>query len=194
MKGLTTLQKVLEYSNLLRGEGMDRMWKKPGKEELSSSMEDYLEAIYVLAGEEKAVRIKGISDRLGVKKSSVNNAVKVLSRKGLVRHEKYGTVILTPSGVKMSKKIKGRHDMLVRFLSEILGVDRVLAAEDACKVEHAISPGTSEKLTKFLKFVDSAPSGADPEWLENFRCFVVGGNRQRKSDKTRREFQKKDEK
>lgn len=152
---------------------------KNSRDELTSNMEDYLEAIYVLDGEDSPVRVKAISDKLGVKKSSVNNAVKVLSGKGLVRHEKYGTVMLTAPGEKLSRKIKRRHDMLVRFLSEILGVDEVSAAEDACKVEHVISPDTSEKLTKFLEFVDTFSSGQRPVWLENFRYFVSNGTRPR---------------
>ncbi|HPN73578.1 MAG TPA: metal-dependent transcriptional regulator [Candidatus Omnitrophota bacterium] len=147
------------------------------KKDLTSNMEDYLETIYVLGGEGSSVRVKGISDKLGVKKSSVNNAVKVLAEKGFVAHKRYGSVKLTAMGEKASRKIKRRHDMLVRFLSEILGVDREAAVMDACKVEHVISSDTSDKLGKFLEFVDTVPTGAKPKWLLNFKYFVSNGKK-----------------
>ena len=190
---------MLEYTNLfgfrvsvhyVKNDKVILMANKTSqnKKQLTSNMEDYLEAIYVLEGEDGVVRVKGISDKLGVKKSSVNNAVKVLVGKGFVKHEKYGSVKLTSSGEKLSRKIKRKHDMLVRFFSEILGVENTSATEDACKVEHVISPDTSEKLGKFLEFVDSFPSGEKPRWLENFGYFVATGkrpcdNRKRKTKK-----------
>ena len=147
------------------------------KKPLTSNMEDYLEAIYILSRSDSAVRVKGISDKLGVKKSSVNNAVKVLTGKALVIHEKYGAVKLTSLGEKLSGKIKWRHDMLVRFFSEILGVGKEVAVQDACRVEHVISLDTSEKLGKFLEFVDTFPSGEKPMWLNNFKYFARNGKR-----------------
>ena len=91
---------------------------------LSSNMEDYLETIYVLDKKNEAVRVRDISALMDVKKSSVNNAVGVLSKKGFVRHEKYGYVTLTGEGRRISRAIKKRHDLLVRFLQEILGVEK----------------------------------------------------------------------
>ncbi|MFA6636478.1 MAG: metal-dependent transcriptional regulator [Candidatus Omnitrophota bacterium] len=150
---------------------------KNNKTELTSNMEDYLEAIYVLSERDGKARVKGISDKLGVKKPSVNNAVNVLLRKGLVRHEKYGNIMLTAPGVKLSQNIKRRHDMLVRFLSEILGVERDTAVQDACRVEHVISAVTSERLSKFMEFADTFSSGKKPVWLESFRVFLEHGKR-----------------
>jgi DtxR family Mn-dependent transcriptional regulator len=166
----------------------DMKKKKTGDQmKLTSNMEDYLESIYVLGQEEEKVRVKDISAKLGVRKSSVNKALKVLSGKGFIRHEKYGHVLLTSKGKKLSKQIKDRHDLLVRFLSDILGVDRVTAAEDACRIEHVISPVTGDRLSRFIEFVDTCPTGKRPDWLKNLDFYIKEGER---PEKCRNKIQK----
>ena len=116
-------------------------------------MEDYLEAISILVKENGVARVKDIGTLLGVKTPSVTGALNNLSRRGLVEHERYGYVKLTPSGETLASAVKQRHDMLVKFLSEILQIDPGIAQEDACKIEHLISPQTYEKLTEFIKTI-----------------------------------------
>jgi DtxR family transcriptional regulator, Mn-dependent transcriptional regulator len=152
------------------------MNEKDGKK-LSSNMEDYLETIYVLDQKNEAVRVRDISALMDVKKSSVNNAVSVLANKGLVKHEKYGYVALTGEGRRVSTVIKKKHDLLVRFLEEILGIDNNVAIEDACRIEHAISSVTNERLKKFIEFVDTCPTGEKPEWLEALYYYFEKGLR-----------------
>ncbi len=134
----------------------------------TASMEDYLEAIAMLRrGKGKVVRVKQISDALGVKMPSVTSAMRKLSEEGLVKHEKYGYVELTAEGNRAAKDVVHRHEALRRFLTEILGVNPETAAEDACKMEHAISPASQQRLAKFVEFVLTCPRG-QPEWLKNF--------------------------
>lgn len=57
---------------------------------LTSSMEDYLMAIWILGLEKRAVRVKNVSKFLRVKTSSVVSAIKILSGKELVHQEPYG--------------------------------------------------------------------------------------------------------
>lgn len=156
------------------------------KKALSANMEDYLETIYVLDQKSETVRIRDISALMDVKKSSVNNAVKVLSEKALVRHEKYGYVVLTAKGRKVSKAIKMRHDLLVRFLEEILGIDKEIAMEDACRIEHVISAVTNDRLRKFIEFVDTCPTGEKPEWLSNLTYYLEKGKRLKECSKKKR--------
>jgi len=150
---------------------------KTKKKKLSSNMEDYLETIYVLDQKRETVRIKDISALMDVKKSSVNNAINVLSERELVRHEKYGYVVLTFEGRRLSKEIKKRHDLLVRFLGGILGVDEQTAVEDACRIEHVISPATNDRLRRFIEFVDTCSTGEKPEWLDSLVYYIEKGKR-----------------
>ncbi|UCG82200.1 MAG: metal-dependent transcriptional regulator [Dehalococcoidia bacterium] len=144
--------------------------------ERTASMEDYLEAIAVLREEEVEVRVTQISKRLGVKKPSVTAALHKLSEDGLVKHRRYGHVELTGKGRKIAEEVMRRHEVLFRFLSEILGVDSDTAQEDACKVEHSLSPTSLERLAKFVEFVLTCPRG-EPVWHKGFNYFVEHGER-----------------
>ncbi|MDH5696288.1 MAG: metal-dependent transcriptional regulator [Dehalococcoidia bacterium] len=126
----------------------------------SASMEDYLESIIMLREEKEAVRVSQISKALGVKMPSVTSALKKLSKQGLVEHQKYGRVQLTPDGEKIAKDTFQRHEALLRFLTEILNINPEIAAKDACKMEHSVSPITQQKLTKFIKLALTRPPRA----------------------------------
>jgi DtxR family Mn-dependent transcriptional regulator len=130
-------------------------------------MEDYLEAIWVLGLEKKSVRVKDVCKFLQVKTSSVANAIKVLSGMQLVQQEPYGYIELTQKGIPTAKKIYKKHKTLYRFLHEILGIDAKRAEDDACKMEHAISAQTLERIVEFMKFIEHCPR-TGPSWLAYF--------------------------
>ncbi len=146
--------------NKRRRDNMSHVTSKR-KKTLSSNMEDYLETIHILAARGKPARVKDVSDMMGVRKPSVHNAVKILAEKGLVNHERYGRISLTSKGAEVSGKIKNRHDMLIRFLVEVLGVGQDAASADACRIEHVISAETSRKLGEFLESSGAAAEGKD---------------------------------
>jgi len=141
----------------------------------SPSMEDYLESISMLAQGGKVVRVTQISKALGVRKPSVTSALKKLSKEELVEHERYGYVKLTDEGQKIAEDVFHRHETLRHFLGEILGVNPKMAVEDACKMEHAVSPITLERLAKFVEFVLNRPRGK-PEWLKGFNYYFEHGD------------------
>jgi DtxR family Mn-dependent transcriptional regulator len=140
----------------------------------SASMEDYLESIIILGEGKEAVRVSQISRALGVKMPSVTAALSKLSQQGLVEHKRYGRVQLTPEGEKIAEDVFRRHEALRRFLTAILNVDSRIAADDACKMEHAVSPATQEKLAKFVEFVLRPPEG-QPKWLKIFHHYSQQG-------------------
>jgi DtxR family Mn-dependent transcriptional regulator len=153
-------------TNFYRGNMME---SKP-----TASMEDYLESIIMLREGKKAVRVSQMSQALGVKMPSVTIALKKLSDEGLVEHQRYGRVQLTPEGEKLALDVFRRHEALRRFLEEILSVDAETAADDACKMEHAVSPLTQERLAKFIEFVLSRPK-VQPYWLKMFERYADSG-------------------
>jgi len=126
--------------------------------ELSESLEDYLEAILVLSGTKKVVRVKDLMNHLGYKVSSVNNAVKSLSEKGLVEHEKYGYIELTSEGTALAEKVYEKHKNITRFFQEVLGVSKETASKEACRIEHVLTGETYEKFTRFLNFIIDTPA------------------------------------
>jgi DtxR family Mn-dependent transcriptional regulator len=125
--------------------------------EQTASMEDYLEAIARLREDGKVVRVKHISQVLNVKMPSVTSALKKLSREGLVRHQPYGDIELTSQGDEAARDVISRHKALSSFFSQALDIDPGTAEEDACKIEHVISPLSLERLTKLLEFIQACP-------------------------------------
>ncbi len=135
------------------------MVKQEAQREQSASMEDYLEAIANLGEERKVVRVKQISEMLGVKMPSVTSALKKLSEQELVEHERYGHIKLTPKGDEVARDVIRRHKALTRFFAQALGIDRETAEEDACKIEHVISSLSMDRLAKFVEFIEACPLG-----------------------------------
>lgn len=131
---------------------------RANEKSLSASMEDYLETIWLIKQEIGVVRVRDIAKARKVALPSVNSALKNLSRLHLVKHDKYEFVELTPRGNQAAKRIYDRHLILRRFLREVLGVDKKIAEEDACKIEHSLSPESLERLTKFMDFIRTCPS------------------------------------
>ncbi len=121
---------------------------------LTESLENYLETIAFLKRENKIARVKDISKMMGVKNSSVNIALNVLSERGYVIHERYGYVDLTERGQIVADDIQKKEDLLFLFLHNILGVEKEIALKDACKMEHTISDETLAKLIYFVGKLD----------------------------------------
>ncbi len=118
---------------------------------LGESQEDYLEAILILSAKQRPVRIKDIARYLAVTRPSVVSAIATLSTKGLVKHEYYGGVELTPRGRELADAIYQRHILLEQFLCSVLGVSRETAFQDACRLEHTLSAETIKKLRDFVQ-------------------------------------------
>jgi len=123
-------------------------------------MEDYLEAIYELTGEKGApeARVSNIAKSLRVTRPSVVGMIKHLVEHGLVDHAHYGGVELTQQGRDVAREMWHRHQVLRRFLEEVLGLDAVLAEEDACRMEHTLSPETIERFLALEEFREQGPS------------------------------------
>lgn len=134
---------------------------------LSASMEDYLEAIFLLVSEKGAAKAKDLSKRLRVKASSVTGALQALAKKDYVNYAPYEVITLTPKGLEEAKKIIRKHEILKDFFINILGIDEKTADTGACNLEHNIPLPIVERLAKFTEFVETCPrTGKD--WAESF--------------------------
>lgn len=118
---------------------------------MTASLEDYLEAVFMLAENSGEVRLTDIAAMLNVSKPSANRAVNTLTQNGFLRHEAYGAITLTPEGETYAASVLHRHKLLKHFLVNTLGVNENTAEEDACKMEHVMSAETIEKLYNYLE-------------------------------------------
>lgn len=122
-------------------------------EQLSSSLEDYLEAIFIIKQKHGIVRSTAVATRLGVARSSVTVALKALAAKGLVIYEPYKPIRLTDTGKDIGKKVVHRHIILKDFFQNVLGLSTEKANEIACRAEHAIDDDTVMQLGRFILFL-----------------------------------------
>ncbi len=117
---------------------------------LQESGEMYLETIFVLSKELPTVRAIDICDYRGVSKPSVSRAVGILKQGGYILCGDDGGLTLTNAGLTVAEKIYERHTVLTQYLIS-LGVDKDVASEDACKIEHVISEETFKAIKKAIK-------------------------------------------
>ena len=140
------------------------------KPKLSSQMEDYLETIYHLCRDKGVARVKAIADRLEVTNPSVVGAIRKLKCRNLVVQEPYGYVRLTTEGEEIAGTITHKHEVLSRFLEEVLGLEHETASLDACKIEHAVSPETVRRLRAVAEFIKEEPQ-INVDWKKEFKRF-----------------------
>lgn len=117
---------------------------------IQESGEMYLETILVLSKQSSYVRSIDISDHMGYSKPSVSRAVGLLKNGGYILVDGDGYITLTDAGREIAEKIYERHTLLSTLLVR-LGVDEQTAAEDACKLEHAISDKSFEAIKAHVK-------------------------------------------
>ncbi|AKJ64846.1 metal-dependent transcriptional regulator [Kiritimatiella glycovorans] len=117
---------------------------------VSGSQEDYLEAIFALTRERSVARSKDIAARLNVSRSSVSGALHALQKRGLVEHESYGYVTLTPEGEQVAGCVARRHGAWKAFLTGTLGVEEEEADATACRLEHGVSKQVTDRLLEFV--------------------------------------------
>ncbi|MBR4939096.1 MAG: metal-dependent transcriptional regulator [Kiritimatiellae bacterium] len=119
-------------------------------ESMSQSLEDYLEAVYMLIADGKTALVRDVAKILSVKMPSVVKAIHELKRLGLVTQEPYSNIELTEKGSRVAKLVLNRHTLLRSFLVK-LGVSGETADRDACLMEHILSAETLDKIRIFTE-------------------------------------------
>lgn len=129
---------------------------------LTEGLEDYLEATLLEGRERRVVRTKDLAKRLGVTSPSVNAAVRELGNLGLVKHEAYGHIELTPRGRKKAALVYARHTTLYNLFADVLKMPARISETNACGMEHHLDALAVKKLARLLEFLrkKSGKSGA----------------------------------
>ncbi len=112
---------------------------------IQESGENYLETILMLGQSGHPVRSIDIVNELGYSKPSVSVAMKKLRENGYINMDNDGYITLSETGLEIAERMYERHTLLSSFLIR-LGVNEKTAVEDACRIEHVISPETFQKL------------------------------------------------
>ena len=116
---------------------------------IQESAENYLETILILSEKIHLVRSIDIVNELDYTKPSVSVAMKNLRENGCIIMDSDGYITLTDKGQKIAAAMYERHTLLSEWLI-LLGVDKMVATEDACKIEHVISTESFEAIKKHV--------------------------------------------
>ena len=118
---------------------------------MHESGEDYIETIYLLKKKKGLVRSIDVANELGFSRPSVSRAVGLLKEQGLITMDDSGELNLTEEGKRVAKKVYEKHTNLTTFLMMTAGVNAEIAENDACRIEHIISPETFKGIKKYIK-------------------------------------------
>ena len=132
---------------------------------ISSSLEDYLEAIAEIIEIQGHAHTKEIAEKLNVKMPSVTNALQALSSRGLIRYQSHSPVYLTASGAESAAVIRHRHSVLKTFFQNILKLESSEADDAACKIEHIIG---EKVLSRFVLLTEAISSRNDCSELREY--------------------------
>lgn len=112
---------------------------------IHESAENYLETILMLSKKQPQVRSIDIVNELNFSKPSISVAMKNLRENGYIFMDSNGHITLSDKGREIAEVMYERHTLLSNWLIA-LGVDEKIAAEDACRMEHVISPESFEAI------------------------------------------------
>ena len=116
---------------------------------MQESGENQLETILILQKRNGIARSVDIANELNFSRASVSRAMSLLKNSGYIEIGNINQIILTDTGREIAEKVYEKHCTLREFLTYI-GVEKEIATEDACKMEHIISEQTFECLKQTL--------------------------------------------
>jgi len=112
-----------------------------------SLREDYLEAIQQFSKKNTHLpRYEELAATLGKSEALVRSDMEDLVSSGDVSLLPGGVIALTGQGRQCGESVIKKHETLQCFLSEILGMDKSVASDEACTLEHAVSDETIDRL------------------------------------------------
>lgn len=125
---------------------------------VSPTHQMYLKALFRLCRTHPVGRVRDLAEELGVTPGTVSTALSRLQELGLVEREHYGGALLTPCGSALAECVERRFETLKKLLTEVFGVPESDAESDACLMEHAVSPVTINRITRFLEHLEAGNS------------------------------------
>ncbi|MEM0467147.1 MAG: metal-dependent transcriptional regulator [Candidatus Thermoplasmatota archaeon] len=123
-------------------------------------VEEYLEAVYDVAGKEGIAKTSEVAKQLDNAPASVTEVFQRMQQNNLVRYEPHKGVRLTKKGLKVALKMKRKHRLLEVFLNKTLQLPKEKIHDQACKMEHTLSDETETALCKSLGGPTECPHGS----------------------------------
>ncbi len=97
-------------------------------------------------------RVADISRKLGITRGSVSVAMQSLKSAAYVEQDESHFFTLTDRGRNAISSIRARHEVVERFLTEILGLSVEQSHRESCRLEYLIEAPTARRLSALLEF------------------------------------------
>ena len=123
------------------------------------AIEEYLEAIYIIGTERPPVKSARVAEVMGVSAPTMTDTVRRLAQQGYISMGEGKALLLTEKGRQAAEALVRRHRLSERWLVDVLGMDWSKVHDEACKLEHALSPEVEERLASFLNNPSTCPHG-----------------------------------
>jgi DtxR family transcriptional regulator, Mn-dependent transcriptional regulator len=128
---------------------------------LSDAIQDYLKETYKLGVSGDRVTVTALARAVGVSAPSASTMLKKLAALGLLEHQPYRGVRLTPAGEKVALEVIRHHRLLELYLAKTLGVHVDDVHDEADRLEHHLSEELEARIDEALGFPTHDPHG-DP--------------------------------
>src|SRR2546425_2450540 len=125
----------------------------------SASVQDYLAAIYDLAGSGQPVIGARLAKHMGISAPAVTEAIHRMVRGNYVKVGRGKELTLTPRGRQVAEVMARRHRLIERWLTDTLGLNWTDAHEEAHRLEHALSPRVEDRLAELPGTPRTCPHG-----------------------------------
>jgi DtxR family Mn-dependent transcriptional regulator len=123
------------------------------------TIEEYLETIYKMRAEGHAVIGARVAERMGVTAPTMTDTLKRMREQGYVTTGEGREITLTAKGTAAAESMVRRHRLSERWLVDVLGMDWSQVHDEACRLEHALSPEVEARLSKALGDPIACPHG-----------------------------------
>ena len=127
--------------------------------ELIDTTEMYLKTVYELEEDGVPPLRARIVERLDHSGPTVSQTVARMERDGLIKVADDRSLELTDAGRRRATEVIRKHRLAERLLLDVIGMDRRLVHEEACRWEHVMSEQVEDRLAVILDDVSTDPFG-----------------------------------
>ena len=126
-------------------------YERSASDELTSSMEDYLEMVCRMEEEGDPIRVSSLAASLHVRPSSASKMLDNLKKAGYIDFKKYGSIMVTEKGYEEGRYLLHRHQVLQDFFCTRNHTEDELELVE--KIEHFINHRTVANMEQALPFL-----------------------------------------
>ena len=126
-------------------------YERSASDELTSSMEDYLEMVCRMEEEGDPIRVSSLAASLHVRPSSASKMLDNLKKAGYIDFKKYGSIMVTDKGYEEGRYLLHRHRVLQDFFCTLNHTEDELELVE--KIEHFINHRTVANMEQALPFL-----------------------------------------